>query len=281
MLMVYLGMALLVANEMDASAKYAGLEVEVMNIDADHAFVSNDEVRRMLREWNMPDSLTPDFSAINLQNVEDRLNGVDNIEDAIVERLANNKVRVTVVPMIPVARVFDRNGSYYINHAGKRLTANSRFRLDVPIISGTFSDEHPATALLPLIERISSDENWNALIGQVSVEPRSRDIILVPMIRGHVINFGDTSAIDSKLSRIATMYRDVLPVKGWNFYDTLSVKWGGQVVATRRTKTIPEPLVKFDQEGEGNADDDDINSMIVSQEADTAAIGPGRMPKGT
>lgn len=279
--MVYLGMALIIANNLESAALYSGLEIDIRNSESNRDFVTKGEVLRMLKEWNLPDSLSRDFSSIDLQEIEDRLGAVDNIEEATVERLANNKVRVTVTAMIPVARVFDRNGSYYINHAGKRLTANSRFRLDVPIVTGEFNESHPAKSLLPLIERISSDEAWNSLIGQISVDPRNRDIILVPMIRGHVINFGDTTAIESKLARIMTMYHEILPVKGWNFYDTLSVKWGGQVVATRRLKSIPEPLIKFDQEGEGTADDDDINSMIVSQDADTAAIGPGKMPKGT
>ncbi len=32
------------------------------------------------------------------------------------------------------------------------------------------------------------------------------------------------------------MYRKVLPVKGWLYYDTISVKYSGQVVATRAKK---------------------------------------------
>ena len=43
-------------------------------------------------------------------------------------------------------------------------------------------------------------------------------------------------------------YREVLPVKGWNYYDTISVKWRGRVVATRREKKAVEyePLTETD-----------------------------------
>nr|MDE7421741.1 hypothetical protein [Muribaculaceae bacterium] len=33
-------------------------------------------------------------------------------------------------------------------------------------------------------------------------------------------------------------YRKVLPAKGWNIYDTISVKFKNQIVASRRNKAI-------------------------------------------
>lgn len=33
-----------------------------------------------------------------------------------------------------------------------------------------------------------------------------------------------------------------MPKKGWNTYDTISVKWNHQVVATRRIKAVQESL---------------------------------------
>ena len=213
-------------------------------------------------------------------SIESKLNAIDNIEHAVVERTAANKIRISVTPMIPVARIFDNMGhSYYINREGKRLTANARFRLDVPVITGHFDAEHQPRMLLPLLSRISNDSAWNALVAQIMVEPRHHDVILVPMIRGHVINLGDTSDIDNKLSRVMTMYRRVLPLKGWTYYDTLNVKWRGQVVATRRVKSIPEPLIRFDQEGD-ETENEDVNSMLTVS-TDTVALPPKHKPSGT
>ncbi len=275
-LMCYLAFALLVSNDMAAREMCAGIEIKLLQEEGTGSFVTAGEVRRLLDEWGMAET-DRCVSQIDLQDIEDRLNGIDNIEHAMAERLGNRKVRISVTPMKPVARVFDGNRSYYINSAGKRLTANHRFRLDVPVVTGRFDSVHTPAALLPLINRISTDSEWNALVAQISVEPRSRDIILVPMIRGHVINLGDTADIEGKLARVMLMYRKVLPLKGWNYYDTLSVKWGGQVVATRRQKSIPEPLIRFDQEGDAS-DDEDVNSMLVATESDTASVGWKKKP---
>jgi len=276
-LAVYLAMALLISNDMAAREMCAGMDVEVKRNGASRNFVTTGEIKRLLREWKLDNTNRP-ASEIDLQKIEDRLNGIDNIEHATVERLANNRIRVSVTPMIPVARVFDNGRSYYINRAGKRLTANARFRLDVPVVAGHFDAAHPPRMLLPLIERIHNDSAWNAIVAQISLEPRTHDVILVPMIRGHVVNLGDTADIDDKLERVMTMYRKVLPVKGWNFYDTISVKWAGQVVASKRLKSIPEPAIRFDQEGEEEIES--IDNMLVGDSVSASVTAkPTTRPK--
>ena len=268
--MCYLAFALFVANDMAAREMCAGIDIKVLQEEGLRKFVSGGEVRRLLDEWGLGDVKRP-VATIDLQEIEDRLNSIVNIEHATAERLANRKVRVSVTPMIPVARVFDINGSYYINRSGKRLTANHRFRLDVPVITGHFDSINNAVSLIPLVERLANNPDWNAIVAQISIDPKNHDVILVPMIRGHVANLGDTSDIDNKLERVMLMYHKVLPLKGWNYYDTISVKWGGQVVATRRQKKIAEPLIRFDQEGD-ETEIEDVNSMLVSTETDTAAV---------
>lgn len=268
-IIVYLGFALLISSEMSASARCTGYLISINDAPGQKGFVTAGEITRLMKEWGL---YTPDAPAskVNIREIEERLNAVPNIEHAIVERMPDNKILVQVTPMVPVARVFPSRGqSYYINRDGKRLTANSRYRLDVPVITGDFDSLHPATDVLPLIRRIEGDSRWKAIVSHYSVEPHTHDIILVPMIRGHVINLGDTTALESKLARVMTMYHKVLPLKGWEYYDTISVKWGGQCVATRRDKVIPPSMILFDQEGE--AETDNVDAMLVSTDTDTVS----------
>lgn len=267
-LTVYLVFALILSGQMSANAPSKGIYTRVLGRDGGAGFVTKAEIDRLLSDWGVNKKTA---SAVDLQGVEDRLNAIDNIEHATVERLPDNRIQVTVTPMVPVARVFDSAGrSYYVNANGKRLTANSRFRLDVPVISGDFDARHPATAILPLVRRLEGDPAWKAIVSQYRYDRRTGDIILVPMIRGHVINLGDTTALESKLARVMAMYHKVLPLKGWDYYDTLSVKWGGQCVASRRDKAVPQTMILFDQEGE--AETDDIDAMLTT--TDTVAAVP-------
>lgn len=269
----YAVFALVWANSAAARATCDAIDVQVIESPASRNFVTADEVRRLLKEWGLDRTGVP-MQSVDTRRMEENLEANSNIEHALAERLANGHVRLTVEPMQPVARIFDSCGrSYYINRQGKKLTANARYRLDVPVITGDFPSGRSAVALLPLVERIARDSAWNAIVSHVAVEKRTGDVLLVPMIRGHVINIGDPDNLDDKLDRVMLMYHKVMPVKGWNYYDTISVKWAGQVVATRRQKSIPEPLIRFDQAGD-EIEVEDVNSMLVSVETDT--VGTGR-----
>lgn len=270
LLAAYIGVAVVMSNQAASRDKCRGFDIRIVQAEGSREFVTKDEVRRLLKEWKLDDT-DKAATSIDLQKIEDNLNRVVNIESAMAERMPDNTIRLTIVPMIPVARVFDFNGnSYYVNREGKRLTANAHYHLDVPVISGDFDSIHSPAELIPLIEKLHSDSAWNAITSQVMVDRATRDIILVPLIRGHVVNLGDTSDIADKLTRVMAMYHKVMPLKGWEYYDTISVKWAGQVVATRRVKSIPEPAIRFDQEGD--IEDEDINSMLVATDSDTTAV---------
>ena len=83
------------------------------------------------------------------------------------------------------------------------------------------------------------------------------DIIIVPTIRGHVVNFGDTSMVADKFDRLRRFYRGVMPTVGWETYDTLAVKWRGRVVATRRNKALGASMLSAVVEEFDDIDDHD------------------------
>lgn len=273
LLAAYVSVAVAMANADYRVRPCAGFDIRIDAGAPDTLnFVTVGEVRRLLGEWNL-DRTDRAAADIDLQRIEDRLNAVTNIEKATVSRMPDDRIRIAVEPMVPVARVFDYSGrSYYINRVGKRLTASARYHLDVPVITGRFDSGSNPAALIPIVERISRDPQWEAITSQLMVNPGNGDIILVPLIRGHVVNLGDTADIDDKLARVMTMYRKVLPLKGWEYYDTISVKWAGQVVASRRVKSIPEPAVRFDQEGD--VEEENVDAMLTTGQgaADTAAV---------
>jgi len=204
---------------------------------------------------------------VNTDSIRRFLEAIDKIERVSVVKMTDHTVRITVDPMIPVARVFDNGQSYYINREGKRISANPRYHIDVPVIQGHFVDSvFPPTELLSLIEYIAEDSVWNPLMSMIKVDSPT-DIIYVPIIRGQVVNLGGLDNIESKFARLRRFYSEVLPVKGWNYYDTISVKWGGQIVATRRHKKLPAPdyVVEEDEEAV------DVGTMLAAE-----GVAPGR-----
>ncbi|MDE6095235.1 MAG: hypothetical protein K2G52_03515 [Muribaculaceae bacterium] len=173
--------------------------------------------------------------SVNTLDIERYLSRFSNFEEVNCILQTDRKLRVTVTPMIPALRVFENGKSYYINKDGKKIESKASFFVDVPIVSGTFDEKFTPRQLLPVTRFISTDPILSKLIGMVDAKDAD-NIILVPRIHGHVVNFGDTTRLDEKRRALLTVYRKVMPYKGWERYDTISVKFNGQVVATRRVK---------------------------------------------
>ena len=236
-LAVYLVFALAMTGAAERADHYSRLSITVAD-SIGSGFVSDTDVSMECGDlYSLISSTTREN--LDLNALEQAITTMPVVETANVASLCDGSLHINVSPMVPVARVFDPTGhSYYINAKGKRVLADARYHVDVPVVIGNFdSSKMKAEALLPMLSHIAKDPTLNALVSTVTTTPKG-DIVIVPVIRGQVINFGDTSNVADKFSRLKTFYTEVLPVKGWNTYDTISVKWAKQIVASRRVKSL-------------------------------------------
>ncbi|MDE5876783.1 MAG: hypothetical protein K2H47_04720 [Muribaculaceae bacterium] len=213
---------------------------------------------------------------INTQAIEDYLSHLSNFETVECVITSDHFLRIDIVPMRPEVRIFDSKGSYYINRTGKRIDSNANFFVDVPVVKGEFTENFPATTVLPLTRFIASDPFMSQLVAMIEAKDAD-NLLLVPRIHGHLINFGDTTRLAEKRDALKAMYRKVLPYKGWETYDTISVRFRGQVVATRRDK---KPLIhsatyveEYDPE-EATLPTDDDNTPSTTTTGTTPAGSP-------
>lgn len=186
--------------------------------------------------------------AIDTKKLETYLRAYPQFEDVLCSFTTDGRLKVKVTPMVPEIRVFEDSASYYVNKDGKRMPSKANFYVDVPVVSGRFNKNFQPKDVLPVTRFIAKDPLLMKLIGMVYAQDDD-NILLVPRIHGHVINFGDTNRLEEKRKALIAMYRQVLPYKGWEEYDTISVKFRGQVVATRRNKGSLHPQnVEFEEE---------------------------------
>jgi cell division protein FtsQ len=258
-LLIYLGFALKLTADMAYSDKFAGLDINIID-SAQVGFVTKVDISREAGDLAVRiDTLRR--CDLNLQRLENLLRKSDKIETVNVSVLNSGKLRIDVKPMVPVARVFTPGQkSYYINAEGKKISADVKYHIDVPIVCGYFNSKRPPERLLPLLAYIAADSALNALVSTV-IQQRNGDIVIMPTIRGHVINFGDTTNVADKFNRLTTFYRKVMPVKGWSYYDTVAVKWNDRVIANRRTKRMSDLTLNSTQEDYSELVDIDAPSM--------------------
>lgn len=210
-----------------------GIDVEIENTAAPDTITRHGVLEELGR---YPKKIigTP-AHALNTKEIEAYLSRYSNFESVTCLVSTDGQLDVRVVPMVPAMRVFDDDKSYYINKDGKRIESKASFFVDVPVVVGSFSEKFPPRMVLPVSRFIENDPVLKKVIAMIRVQD-SENIFLIPRIHGHVVNFGDTTRLEEKRDALLAMYRKVMPYKGWDTYDTISVKFRGQVVASRRDK---------------------------------------------
>ena len=246
-------MGLLLAGILWAQAREGNmlcqrLTVEIMNSDSTQ-FVTERGVQTALAESGIKVLGRP-MRQIDASHIEHVLGQSDYLENVECVKAKDGEIIIRATQLVPVLRVFDAdNVSYYVNAAGKRMNATSTFHSDVPVVQGHFTDAYPATRLLPLVRYVENDTLLRSLVSMYTMRD-SNNIFITTNIVGHVVNMGPVKDYANKLEKLKLFYQQVMPAKGWDTYDTISVKWSHQVVATKRKKTVREVVVYDPDEDE-------------------------------
>ena len=238
------------------------IEVQVINADST-AFVTPQGVLNDLKSQGVK-IVGKHMRDINASKIEEALKKSPYLENADLVKCQDGKVLIRVSQLVPVLRVFDGERSYYVNRAGKRMEATSNYHCDVPVVQGHFTSKYPATRLLPLIDYVEGDSLLHSLVTMYQVRD-TNNIIIVPNFSGHVINLGHADDFVNKFAKLKLFYSEVLPKKGWNTYDTISLKWNHQIVATRRIKAV-EQVIEYDPDDDEQAPD--IQTMTTGTPED-------------
>ena len=257
MLAIALTAGILWAREKSRGEVCTAVNVEVINSDST-AFVTPQGVLNDLKSQGVK-LVGKHLVDIDASAVEESLRHSPYLESADVVKCQDGRVLIRVSQLLPVLRVFDGEESYYVNRVGKRMAATANYHSDVPVVQGHFTKKYPATRLLPLIDYVEHDSLLHSLVTMYQVRD-TNNIIIVPEISGHVVNIGNASGFENKFAKLKLFYSQVMPKRGWNTFDTISVKWNHQIVATRRNKAVQ----RLDK---GDPDDDeqmpDIETMTV------------------
>lgn len=248
------------------------VEVEVINADST-SFVTPQGVLSDLKHQGL-EFEGKRMADINASTIEKALAKSPYLEFADIVKCQNGRLLIQVSQLLPVLRVFDGENSYYVNRAGKHMDASLYYHTDVPVVQGHFTRKYPATRLLPLIDYVESDSLLRSLVTMFCVRD-TNNIILVPQISGHVINVGDASGFENKFAKLKLFYREVMPKRGWNAFDTISVKWDHQIVATRRVKAVVQHL-DYDPEDDEQAPDIETMDMTLKPTASANKADEGK-----
>ena len=192
------------------------------------------------------------FDSINILSIEERLGDFAPIRSANIYKTINGTVHIDVMQRTPVLRVINRYGeSFYLDERGDLLRHSSRYCAHVLVATGYINlrpeqnnynvltsevasgRRNIMRELYDLAGYINNDRFWKAQIQQIYVNEEG-DFELIPLVGAHVIIFGAFDKPENKFSKLESLYRNGLNVRGWNTYDMINLKFEGQIVATKK-----------------------------------------------
>ena len=159
----------------------------------------------------------------------------------------NGKLLLECSPRYPIARVEPARGTaYLIDQNGEVMPLSEDMTIKLPVIRGRVpgmnAEDDEAIlrleALGQLFQTINEIEFLQLLIDQVVVTALG-EYILLPVLGSEKIELGDLERIEEKMLDLDEFYHQVIAQVGWNVYETISLKYEGQVVGKRRVSTSP------------------------------------------
>lgn len=206
----------------------------------DHVFVDEKDVLRILKQQGATVGST--LASVPLRRLETLLEKDPWIRQADLFFDNNQVLQVKIEESEPLARIFTLQGnSFYIDSSGQRLPLSDKLSARVPVITSFPSDKNrlsaPDSAVLQDVKQIAQyiqkDSFWMEQVAQIDITPQ-RTYELIPVLGNQVVMLGDATDLDKKFDRLFSFYKQVWAKAGFEKYESIDVRYKGQVVAIRK-----------------------------------------------
>lgn len=204
--------------------------------------VTEGEIRRMLEQKESARKASGEADGpIPAAEMEQLVRQHPLVERADVFVDARHRVQVRIEQPDVLLRVVDRRGaSYYLSTTGKKLPLSSHHTPRVPVVTGDipmFEDSlvlqegHMLHQLMELGQQLNGDSFTRALIEQIDY--KNGEFVLVPKMGRFRILTGDARHLPSKMRYLKAFYQQVLPSAGWDTYQSVDLRFKGQIVCRK------------------------------------------------
>ncbi|MBK6996122.1 MAG: cell division protein FtsQ/DivIB [Lewinellaceae bacterium] len=242
MFLFIIGMIWYVARNRKANTFAEGLQVNVVALPSGDKLISERDVRQALLAAFGSDLENSELVNLQVERMERVLEGDPFVKNADVYIDQNNQLHIKIDQREPVVRVLDNNGNnYYLDAAGKKMPPSKNFAARVIVATGNvspytpeFREKRKSTLkdLFHITQTLLTDEFLKSFIQQIHVNNRG-EFILVPLVGDQKIELGSARKLEDKLNRLKIFYQQGMPYEGWRKYETINLKYSGQVVCKR------------------------------------------------
>jgi len=172
--------------------------------------------------------LMSDFNKEDLENI---LSIHPNIKE--VEVFSNQKgaIDILIEPKRAIIRIKSNTGDYFLDEFGEKMELSDNYNPKVLVATGDIAIKD-YVGIYKFIQEINQSAFWNAQITQIHFE--ENNVVLIPRVGSQRISIGKFNNIKEKLENLYHFYKIVMPLKGWQMYSDINLKFNNQIVCTKR-----------------------------------------------
>jgi len=202
----------------------------VVFLDDSSPFIKQETVNKLLIE-NKTQAQSIQKDKLDLNKLEKSINTNPMVEKSEVFVSIDGVLKAVVKQKTPVARVFDENGSFYIDYQGNVMPLSKEFTARVPIISGEINKENK-DELNKLLQFVYDDEFLKKNIIGIQILPDG-SLKMLSRNFNYEIEFGKTINVERKFSNYKAFYQKAVSDSSLYHYKKINLKFTQQVVCTK------------------------------------------------
>ena len=172
--------------------------------------------------------LMTDFNKEKLENLLKSHPGIKEVE---VFGSQKGGVDILIEQKKAIVRIKSNTDDYYLDEFGKKMQLFDHYTPRLVVATGNISTKNHA-GIYEFIKEINKSDFWNAQIPQIHFE--NNDILLIPRVGNQKINIGSFENIVEKLDNLYQFYKVAMPVKGWQTYSEINLKFNNQIVCAKK-----------------------------------------------
>ena len=193
-------------------------------------FVKQETVNKLLIENNEGVSSIQKVN-LDLNKLEKNLNAQEMIEKSDVYVSIDGVLKAVVRQKTPIARIFDNEGSFYIDYEGNRMPLSTNFTARVPLVSGGINKNNNED-LAQLLRIIHDDPFLKKNIIGIEIMPNG-SLKMHNRNFDYQIDFGKLIDVEHKFKNYKAFFQKAVLDSSLYKYKKIDLRFTEQVVCTK------------------------------------------------
>jgi cell division protein FtsQ len=193
-------------------------------------FIKRETVNKLLIE-NKENASGIQKDKLDLNELERTLDSNDLIEKSDVFVSIDGILKAVVKQKTPVARVFEGNGSFYIDYEGGRMPLSDNFTARVPLVSGVINKKNNEE-LAQLFRVIYDDDFLKKNIIAIQIMPDG-SLKMLNRNFNYQIDFGSVVNAERKFKDYKAFFQKSVLDSSLYKYKKIDLRFTKQVVCTK------------------------------------------------